>query len=54
METNKFKGLPIYKNKKDGDFLLKKDIVDNFPKNFAISEDDSVFYKSLGYIYSLI
>lgn len=41
METNKFKGLPIYKNKKDGDFLLKKDIVDNFPKNFAISEDDN-------------
>ena len=35
------KELPIYKNKKSGEFLVKKDIVDNFPKNFGISEKDN-------------
>ena len=46
MKVNKFKELPIYKNKKDGEFLVKKDIVDNFPKNFAISEkgNDNIEY----------
>ena len=41
MEKKNFKELPIYKNKKSGEFLVKKDIVDNFPKNFGISEKDN-------------
>lgn len=41
MEKKDFKDLPIYKNKKEGDFLVKKDIVDNFPKNFAIIEEEN-------------
>ena len=41
MEKKNFKELPIYKNKKSGEFLVKKDVVDNFPKNFGISEEDN-------------
>lgn len=37
MEIKKYLNLPIYQKKKD-DFLVKKDIVDNFPKNFGINE----------------
>lgn len=37
MEIKKYLNLPIYQKKKD-DFLVKKDIVDNFPKNFGINQ----------------
>lgn len=37
MEIKKYLNLPIYQKKKD-DFLVKKDIVDNFPQNFGINE----------------
>ncbi|MBP3831790.1 MAG: hypothetical protein ILA02_05400 [Clostridia bacterium] len=37
METNKYLNLPIYQKKK-GEFLIKKDIVDDFPKNFGINQ----------------
>ena len=40
MKNEKYLGLPIYQKKKDGEFLMKKDIVDDFPKNFGLSEYD--------------
>ena len=41
MQKINYKDLPIYKNKKKGEFIIKKDIVDNFPQNFAITEKDN-------------
>ncbi|MBQ2917134.1 MAG: hypothetical protein IJE59_03035 [Clostridia bacterium] len=38
MEIEKYLSLPIYQKKKDGEFLIKKDIVDDFPKNFGLNE----------------
>ncbi len=38
MEIEKYLSLPIYKKKKNGEFLIKKDIVDDFPKNFGLNE----------------
>lgn len=38
MEIEKYLSLPIYQKKKEGEFLIKKDIVDNFPKNFGLNE----------------
>ena len=41
MQVDKIQELPIYKNKKKGEFLIKKDIVDNFPNNFGITEKEN-------------
>lgn len=41
MQVDKIQKLPIYKNKKKGEFLVKKDIVDNFPNNFGITETEN-------------
>ena len=41
MQIDKIQELPIYKNKKKGEFLVKKDIVDNFPNNFGITENEN-------------
>ena len=41
MQIDKIQELPIYKNKKEGEFLVKKDIVDNFPNNFGITENEN-------------
>lgn len=38
MEIEKYLSLPIYQKKKEGEFLIKKDIVDDFPKNFGLNE----------------
>ena len=38
MEIEKYLSLPIYQKKKDEDFLIKKDIVNDFPKNFGLNE----------------
>lgn len=40
---NKFSDLPIYKNQK-GEYLLKKDIVTNFPENFGLVRNDEYEY----------
>lgn len=43
MEIDKIRNLPIYRNKK-GKYLLKKDIVTNFPENFGITGTDDYEY----------
>lgn len=43
MEIDKIRELPIYKNK-EGKYLLKKDIVTNFPENFGITRTDDYEY----------
>lgn len=43
MEREKIKKLPIYMNQK-GEYLVKKDIVTNFPENFGIVRSDEYEY----------
>ena len=43
MEIDKIRNLPIYRNK-EGKYLLKKDIVTNFPENFGITRTDDYEY----------
>lgn len=43
MKRDEYLKLPIYKNKK-GEFLVKKDIVNNFPENFNIEKNKTYEY----------
>jgi len=43
MRKDSYKNLPIYKNQQDK-YLLKKDIVNNFPENFGITKKEDYEY----------
>ena len=41
VDKKNYKKLPIYLNKKEGEYIDKLDIVNNFPNNFLIVENDN-------------
>jgi len=43
MNKNNYRDLPIYKNQ-NGKYLLKKDIVNNFPENFGLNKKEEYEY----------